>query len=58
MTGLLSREQDRRLMGVGEADQRKGGLKNEIVVCKPGFLGPGGKVKTFLVRHKPLGDPK
>lgn len=58
MTGLLSREQDRRLIGVGEADQRKGGLKNEIAVCKVGFLGWGGEVETFLVRHKPQGDPK
>ena len=49
MTGLLSREQDRRLMGVGEADQRKGGLKNEIAVCKVGFLGRGGKWKHSLL---------
>lgn len=45
-------------MGVGEADQGKGGLQNEIAVCKVGFLGCGGGVETFLVRHKPLGDPQ
>lgn len=36
-------------MGVGEADQRKGGLKNEIAVCKVGFLGRGGKWKHSLL---------
>lgn len=49
MTGLLSREQDRRLMGVGEADQGKGGLQNEIAVCKAGFLGEGVEWKHSLL---------